>query len=623
MKNLPGVPQSDSSICYGRRKFRVLLRFAILSLIFISLSPPAFHAEAPKTKNVLVMYSFSIRDVYDSTESLESAIRAKTSSPVNFYFGHMESQRFVDQAYQKSLAETLQRTYGGAHLDLVIAVSYPPLQFAVQYRNEIFPNVPIVFSDTHVTRFAGRTMWPGVTGVTVPVDVAGTINLALRLHPDTDTVAVISGTSELETYWAREVHTELLHHRDTVKEIDFVGPPSAQLLENVAALPPRTVVLFQMAPQDSSQLAIGYNDILALVSQRLPTYSIFPGLCLDRGCIGGVQANEKEQTALTAAIAGRVFAGERPAFIPVMHGSSTEVHVDWRQLRRWHIPNSVLPPGTVLLYRQPTLWERYRRYILATIALIVAQALLIAGLLWQRARKRATEAVLRESERRFRVMADTTPSLVWMCDSGGKITYLNERRTAFTGTDPNAEYGDTWVAYVHTDDLEKVLNALSEGLNTQQPFSMDYRLRRSDGVYRWMFDVASPRVNGDGSFAGFIASAIDTTDQKLAQQALEKISCQLIEAQEKERTRIARDLHDDICQRLALLSVELEQAHRYQNGSPTVKTKESEGKSRNTVPRLRVTFSQCRTNCTHLSSMFWGLQPLSEGSVESFLINTK
>ena len=82
-----------------------------------------------------------------------------------------------------------------------------------------------------------------------------------------------------------------------------------------------------------------------------------------------------------------------------------------------------------------------------------------------------------------------------------------------------------------------------------------------------MFDVASPRVNGDGSFGGFIGSAIDTTDQKLAQQALEKVSGQLIAAQEQERSRIARELHDDICQRLALLSMELEQANRALNGS--------------------------------------------------------
>ena len=81
-----------------------------------------------------------------------------------------------------------------------------------------------------------------------------------------------------------------------------------------------------------------------------------------------------------------------------------------------------------------------------------------------------------------------------------------------------------------------------------------------------MFDVAAPRVNGDGSFAGFIGSAIDVTEQKLAQEALEKVSGRLIEAQEKERSRIARDLHDDICQRLALVSMELEQANR--NGFP-------------------------------------------------------
>jgi signal transduction histidine kinase len=112
-----------------------------------------------------------------------------------------------------------------------------------------------------------------------------------------------------------------------------------------------------------------------------------------------------------------------------------------------------------------------------------------------------------------------------------------------------------------------VLGALYEALKTKQSFSQEYRLRRNDGVYRWMFDVASPRVNGDGSFGGFIGSAIDTTDQKLAQQALAKVSGQLIEAQEQERSRIARDLHDDICQRLALLSMEIEQANRASNGS--------------------------------------------------------
>jgi signal transduction histidine kinase len=105
-------------------------------------------------------------------------------------------------------------------------------------------------------------------------------------------------------------------------------------------------------------------------------------------------------------------------------------------------------------------------------------------------------------------------------------------------------------------------------LESHEAYSKEYRFRRRDGVYRWMFDVAAPRLNGDGSFAGFIGSAIDITDQKLAQEALEKVNGRLIEAQEKERSRVTRDLHDDVCQRLALLSMELEQANRSLNASP-------------------------------------------------------
>ena len=192
---------------------------------------------------------------------------------------------------------------------------------------------------------------------------------------------------------------------------------------------------------------------------------------------------------------------------------------------------------------------------------------MIIGLLWQRARNRKADLRLRESEKRFRLMADTTPALVWMCDREGTVTYLNDRRIDFTGRDLATGFGDTWSAFIHPDDVESVQAANKRALEQQKEYSKEYRLRRRDGVYRWMLDIAAPRVNGDGSFAGFVGSAADITDQKLAQEALEKIGGKLIEAQEEERSRIARELHDDICQRLALLSMELEQANRGSNGS--------------------------------------------------------
>ena len=219
------------------------------------------------------------------------------------------------------------------------------------------------------------------------------------------------------------------------------------------------------------------------------------------------------------------------------------------------------------MYREPTTRGRYGKYVGIGIFLIVVQTMSIIGLLWHRARSRKADLRLRESEKRFRLMADTTPSLVWMCDRQGTVTYLNDRRIQFTGGDSATGLGDAWSTFIHPDDVQTVQAANKRALEQQKEFSKEYRLRRRDGVYRWMLDVAAPRANGDGSFAGFIGSAVDITDQKMAQEALEKIGGKLIEAQEEERRRIARELHDDICQRLALLSMELEQANRESDAS--------------------------------------------------------
>jgi PAS domain S-box-containing protein len=557
---LQNVWIASSGNCANRPYGYVLFAFLVLFLSVL-IRPTA--AAEPAVKNVLILHNWA--SLPQSWGLMESTVRARVPGQINFYTASVENPRFDEESYRESLAETLGRGYRGVKLDLVVAATYSVLQFTMQYRDEMFPGVPIIFTD--VARQESQTSWPGITGVIIPNGMRETIDLALRLQPDTNAVAVVSGVSQWDKYWLSVAHSELLRHQDKVREIDIIGPAGSQVIEKVAELPPHTVVLFQLRPDDLTQPAFEPVDILTAVAQRVPTYSAWPGLALNRGGVGGAYRNLPKEAVLNGETAARVLSGERLENIPIVHDSELQVHVDWRALQRWHIPESALPPGAIVENRQPTFWKRDGKYILIAMILIVAQALLIASLLLQRARKRRAEAVLRESEGRFRVMADANPSLVWMCDAGGQITYLNDRRIAFTGPDPDVGAGDNWITYVHPDDVERMVGTLYEGLKSKQPFSQEYRLRRSDGAYRCMFDVASPRVNGDGSFGGFIGSAIDMTDQKLAQQALEQISGQLIEAQEQERSRIARDLHDDICQRLALLSMEIERANRSSNGS--------------------------------------------------------
>jgi PAS domain S-box-containing protein len=172
-------------------------------------------------------------------------------------------------------------------------------------------------------------------------------------------------------------------------------------------------------------------------------------------------------------------------------------------------------------------------------------------------RKRVEQA-LRESEERFRLVANTAPVLLWMSGTDKGCTYFNKAWLDFTGRPLEAEVGNGWAAGVHPEDLDNCLNTYNSAFERRESFRMEYRLRRHDGEYRWILDIGVPRFNRDGSFAGYIDSGIDLTETKLAQEALASMGRRLIEAHEEERTWIGRELHDDINQRLALLAVELD-----------------------------------------------------------------
>lgn len=172
--------------------------------------------------------------------------------------------------------------------------------------------------------------------------------------------------------------------------------------------------------------------------------------------------------------------------------------------------------------------------------------------------RREAERAIRESEERFRLVADTAPVMIWMSGVDKRCNYFNRGWLEFTGRPIEAELGNGWAGGVHPEHLLRCLNIYTTAFDERKSFGMEYLLRRHDGQYRWIFDQGVPRFNADGSFAGYIGSCLDVTERKLAEEALSSVSQRLIKAQEEERTRIARELHDDIGQRVALLTVNLE-----------------------------------------------------------------
>ena len=172
-------------------------------------------------------------------------------------------------------------------------------------------------------------------------------------------------------------------------------------------------------------------------------------------------------------------------------------------------------------------------------------------------RRRAEEA-LRESEERFRLVANTAPVKIWMSGTDKLCTYFNQPWLEFTGRPLEAELGNGWAEGVHPEDFSRCMDTYTQAFDRRESFQMEYRLRRHDGEYRWLSAIGVPRFNPDHSFAGYIGSCTDVTERKLAEESLADVGRRLIEAHEEERTWIARELHDDVNQRMALLAIELD-----------------------------------------------------------------
>ena len=169
------------------------------------------------------------------------------------------------------------------------------------------------------------------------------------------------------------------------------------------------------------------------------------------------------------------------------------------------------------------------------------------------------EAVLAESEERFRLLADHAPTLIWMAGTDKLRTFFNRGWLNFTGRSMEQELGYGWASRVHDDDVARSLDAYTFAFESRVDFAMEYRLRRSDGEYRWIVDYGVPRFGPTGTFCGYVGSCVDITERKLSEISLHELTGRLIRAQEEERGRIARELHDDISQRMAFLQIGLDQ----------------------------------------------------------------
>jgi PAS domain S-box-containing protein len=209
-------------------------------------------------------------------------------------------------------------------------------------------------------------------------------------------------------------------------------------------------------------------------------------------------------------------------------------------------------------------------YVGALLIVVAIQAAALVALLIRGKRRARAERTLRESDERFRRMIDHAPVMLWTGRTDATLDFLNHTCAEFTGLPIEKLLNDGWLDAVHPEDLDYCLGIYVPAMEARTPFLMEYRVRRADDTYRWLLASGVPKYEPDGSFAGFIGCDVDITERRTAEEVLresraaletshreiQQLAGRLITAHEDEHRRLARELHDDLTQRLARLAID-------------------------------------------------------------------
>src|SRR5271165_2869069 len=425
-----------------------IMRLTILHLVLILMALPAIHAQEPRKapRRVLILDSFG-RNVSIFTVSIASfraEVSRRWSGPVDLYEIPMEASRIGVSEGEKALADFLANRLAGSPLDLVVLFGAPATRFAVQNRDRLFPGTPMLIAATEQRNLPPAALTPMTAYVGGRYDLPDLVDNILRLLPNTKIIAVAIGASRLEQFWRREAQRELAFLSDRVRfrwldELSF-----EEMKREVATLPANSAVLYTIVHQDASGVTLEQDQALQGLRSvaTAPFFSCYESE-LGSGIIGGRLFADRTLGIDAAAAAVRILQGEPPASCsqPPM-GLMAPVY-DWRELQRWGISEGLLPPGSTVLFRPPTLWQQYRRYVVATVALLSIQTLLIAGLLIHRHRRARAESALVQSERRLQLITDSLPALIAHVDRDQRYQFVNRAYEQWLGFSPSQALGRT------------------------------------------------------------------------------------------------------------------------------------------------------------------------------------
>jgi PAS domain S-box-containing protein len=458
---------------------------------------------------------------------------------------------------QRRLADFFRTKYAMEKIDVVVPVAPASVEFLLRYRDIMFPGIPVVFCAHSAYELHRLERGSDVTGVAATVDIAGTIDLARNLQPGLRRLAVIAGAGPMDLYLTSLVLSIFeKNYAGQLERIDLLGLTMDELLQRVSQLPESTAILFLNFSKDGAERPYVPAEAMQMVSKstNAPLYNLLD-TALGYGTVGGRLTTIEAYGRETAVIVLRVLSGEKAASIEPVVMSDNPPMFDWRELKRWKIDENALPQGSTILFRETSLWEVYKWWVIGAFSFICLQTLFIALLMNNLDKRKRAEANLRRAQE---------------IASIGSLYYNIQEDAVSWSAGANEIFGlppDSGLTYeaflqvVHPEDREQVLMRWRAALEGET-YDLEHRILVG-GMVRWVRAKFEVKFDKRGKPLAATGSVQDITPRKRLEEETSRFRQQLAHVSRVSTVgELGQNLAHEINQPLATILANAEAAQQ-------------------------------------------------------------
>ena len=494
----------------------------VFLLLVVLLAPRDAATAGPSLRNVLLLTSYHQGDRWN--DSVVQGVREALGplESVRLSIENLDMRRNTDQDHARLTKEYIRAKYQSRPQDLVLVSDDPALNFLLSVREDLFPNAPIVFCGVNnftPSRIQGQT---NITGVNETLSLEATLELALKLFPQTTRILAVvsdtdaSGRSNLELYRTLAARMKGRVHFDELLNMTDKDAPGILSHLSKDSLILRLTTLLN---PEGGYLSIEEGSRILAAYAPVP---VFTAWSFDLGdcALGGYVSSGQDQGRMAGNLAIRILEGQGADQIPVVMESPNVPMFDYKLMERFGIKESALPKGSVVLNRQVQVWEQYWGLLLGIALFCGLQTVLIVSLLHHRRLSRKATAALTESENNHKLVLSMMQESLSVIDSDGNFLLANFTAARhLTGGVPENLIGKNIRQLVPEEQSRKLLAAyrqvLDSGVRSVQEVLVT--LRQED---RWFYNTLQPLEYGEQKIKSLLSISLDITERKLAEEEL-------------------------------------------------------------------------------------------------------